>query len=299
MSAMTRILCAALLFAATAQAADNSSREASRHFQRGVELYNDGDFRGALVEFKKANEVWPRANVLYDIGQTQYQLLDYAGALSTMNRYLAETGPNAAHRAEVEATVETLRGRVGSVLVTTEVSGCEVTVDGEPAGTTPVQHAIQVSVGLRKITASCHGRPSVTRSVEVSAGERLDVELRIPAPLVARVAAPATRGPDGPPSKAGLIASWTTTSLLIAGTVAVGASTLAQQSRLESMKGSYPIERSTLDKQASLVGGLSIASDVIGACALVAAGVSTWVTVKYRKESNKRRVAWIPGGITF
>src|SRR3954447_13314049 len=137
-----RTLLAAILvlaFALPARAADNASRDAAKHFQRGVDLYNDGDFRGALVEFKKAYDTWPRANVLYDIGQTQFQLMDYAGALNTMNRYLAETGPGAAHRSEVESTVEVLRGRVGRVLLTTEVAGCEVTVDDQPAGTTPVQ----------------------------------------------------------------------------------------------------------------------------------------------------------------
>src|SRR5512138_3708485 len=108
-------------------AGDNASRDAAKHFQRGVDLYNDGDFRGALVEFKKAYSVWPRANVLYDIGQTEYQLLDYASALRTMERYLAETGANAPHRAEVEASVEVLRQRVGRVLLTSE-SACEVSI---------------------------------------------------------------------------------------------------------------------------------------------------------------------------
>ena len=37
-------------------------------------------------------------------------------ALKTMERYLAETGTNAPHRAEVETTVEVLRGRVGRVV---------------------------------------------------------------------------------------------------------------------------------------------------------------------------------------
>src|SRR5215813_3558282 len=105
---------------APARANDSVSREAGKHFQRGVDLYNDGDFRGALVEFKKAYGTWPRANVLYDIGQTEYQLLDYAGALKTMERYLAETGPSAPHRGEVESTVEVLRGRVGRILLTTD-----------------------------------------------------------------------------------------------------------------------------------------------------------------------------------
>src|SRR6476659_10093471 len=116
-----------LLAAAPARANDAVTREAGKHFQRGVDLYNDGDFRGALVEFKKAYATWPRANVLYDIGQTEYQLLDYASALKTMERYLAETGPNAAHRAEVESTVEILIGRVGSLalVLDADAAGCE------------------------------------------------------------------------------------------------------------------------------------------------------------------------------
>src|SRR5437588_2053229 len=120
----TLVLALSLAAAGPAAAAGDNSRDAAKHFQRGVDLYNDGDFRGALVEFKKAYSVWPRANVLYDIGQTEYQLLDYASALKTMERYLAETGPNAAHRGEVESTVEVLRGRVGRVLLTTDGGAC-------------------------------------------------------------------------------------------------------------------------------------------------------------------------------
>src|SRR5256885_16070504 len=115
------VLALSLAVAGTASAAaGDNSRDAAKHFQRGVDLYNDGDFRGALVEFKKAYGLWPRANVLYDVGQTEYQLLDYASALRTMERYLAETGSNAPHRAEVEASLEVLRGRVGRVLLTTD-----------------------------------------------------------------------------------------------------------------------------------------------------------------------------------
>jgi PEGA domain len=289
-----------VMFLATAALAnENPTHEAGRHFQRGVDLYNDGDFRGALVEFKKAYDTWPRANVLYDIGQTQFQLMDYAGALTTMNRYLAETGPTAAHRAEVEGTVEVLRGRVGRVLVTTEVVGCDVTVDDQAQGTTPVQQAILVSIGLRRVTVSCAGRPAISRTVEVSAGERVEVELKVPPPLVARVASPSAAKVEGPPSKAGMAAGWTTTGLLLVGTVAVGSSALVQESHLQSLRNSYPTTRAALDKQANLVQSLSIAADVIGAATLVAAAVSTWATVKYRKEGSRRRVAWSPTGVTF
>src|SRR5207253_1725396 len=110
----------------------------------GVELYNEGDFRGALVEFKRAYTLLPRANVLYDIGQTEYQLQEYAPALRTLERFLAETGPNAAHRAEVEETVDVLRGRVGRIALTADHGECEVTVDDQPAGTTPLAQPVLV-----------------------------------------------------------------------------------------------------------------------------------------------------------
>src|SRR5947209_7085814 len=131
-----RIIFAALLILATttlARAADNPSREAAKHFQRGVDLYNDGDFRGALVEFKRAYTTWPRSNVLYDIGQTEFQLLEYAAALRSMERYLAETGPNAAHRSEVETTVEVLRGRVGIKLPPPPIAALRTVVPPPPA----------------------------------------------------------------------------------------------------------------------------------------------------------------------
>jgi hypothetical protein len=288
------ILC---FFAMPASASDSATKEAGKHFQRGVDLYNDGDFRGALVEFKKAYETWPRANVLYDIGQTQFQLLDYAGALTTMNRYLAETGAGAPHRAEVETTVETLRGRVGRIAVTTE-SGCDVLVDDEPAGTSPLMQSLLVSIGPRRVTVKCQERPAVSRQIEVTAGDRLEVEIKVPAPMATR-SAQVAKHIEGPPSKVGWIAGWTVTGLLVVGTVAVGSSTLVAADRLAQLKDSYPVQRATLDRQATLVNGLSIASDVIGACALVSAALSTWATVKYKREASPKRFAFTANGVSF
>ncbi len=297
---MTRLLIVLCVFlAGTTSAVADPSRDASRHFQRGVELYNDGDFRGALVEFKKAYEIWPRANVLYDIGQTQYQLLDYAAALGTMSRYLAETGANAAHHTEVEGTVEILRGRVGRVVIVTDGAGCEVSVDEQPSGTAPLIQPLVVSIGLRRIAVACAGRTTASRQVEVAAGDRVEVEIKVPPPTVARVTAGVKPPPvDSRPTRSPLLGGWAVTGLLAAGTIAVGSATLVEESRLNRLKSSYPVTRPTLDHQASLVSGLSVAADVIGAGALVAAAVSTWLTVKYKRE-QKPRLAWNGAAISF
>jgi hypothetical protein len=283
---MKSLLVMLALAAAIPARAESGSRDAGKHFQRGVDLYNDGDFRGALVEFKKAYETWPRANVLYDIGQTQYQLLDYAGSLATMSRYLAETGPTAVHRAEVETTVEILRQRVGRVALTT-ASGCEVSIDDQPAGSTPLLSPLVVSVGLRRFTVTCAGRPVVTRQAEVAAGERFELEIKVPAPLVQHTPAVlAAAKSERKPTRAGMVAGWTASALLVTATIASGASTLVEASHLDQLRGSYPVTRPDLDRRANLVSGLSIASDVMGACAVVAVGLSTYLTVKYRKETR-------------
>ena len=276
---------------ASARAAEsNASRDAGKHFQRGVDLYNDGDFRGALVEFKKAYATWPRANVLYDIGQTEYQLLDYASALKTMERYLAETGPNAAHRGEVESTVEVLRGRVGRVLLTTDGGACDVTIDDQPAGTTPLDGPLLVSVGPRKLGLSCTGGRAVSRRVEVAAGETARVDMKVPpAPIAAvRAAMNGDATHDAAPSRPGksFVTGWIITGVLVAATVAMGTATLVEQSKLSTMRDTFPATKADLDRQSSLTTGLAISSDVLGVASLAAAGVATYLTIKY--ERGKR-----------
>jgi hypothetical protein len=288
------VLALVLASATPAVAAENQTREAGKHFQRGVDLYTDGDFRGALVEFKKAYATWPRANVLYDIGQTEYQLLDYAAALKTMERYLAETGPNAAHRTEVESTVEILRGRVGKIVLTADAADCEVSVDEQPVGTTPLAGPILVSVGPRRITVACQGRPSVSRRIELVAGELSRLDLKVPPPTVAAVRMAATPAPkvDQGPTKTGMALGWTMSAILVAATIGTGAATLVEQNRLNDLKASYPVQRDQLDREAQLTTGLAISSDVIGVAALVAIGASTWVTVKYLKSQKKVRLGF-------
>jgi hypothetical protein len=284
----TLVLVLSLVAAAPPAAAGDNSREAAKHFQRGVDLYNDGDFRGALVEFKKAYTVWPRANVLYDIGQTEYQLLDYASALKTMERYLAETGANAPHRQEVESSVEVLRGRVGRIILTSDPA-CDVTVDDQPAGTTPLDGPILVSVGPRKLSITCAGPRNASKRVEVSAGETLRVELRAPNTPIAAVRA-AMNGPahDNKPQNLAksFATGWIVSGVLVAGTIAMGSAALVEQNKLSSMRNTFPANKNDLDRQSTLTTGLAITADILGAASIAAVGVSTYLTIKYERTKH-------------
>src|SRR6185503_12531419 len=114
--------------------ADVPAKEASKHFQRGAALYGEADYRAALVEFRRAYEIAPNPAVLYNIGQTYYQLQNYAAALVALGRYLTEAGSGAAHRREVEQTIDTLQTRVGKVAISTTAPGIDITVDDELIG---------------------------------------------------------------------------------------------------------------------------------------------------------------------
>jgi hypothetical protein len=148
---------------AHAQANASAVAEAGKHFQRGVTMFSEADYRAALVEFRRAYELAPNATVLYNIGQTYYQLQNYAAALVALGRYLTESGASAPHRREVEQTIDTLQTRVGKVAISTTTPGCDITVDDELVGKTPLDEPVLVSIGRRKITALRDGRVAETR----------------------------------------------------------------------------------------------------------------------------------------
>jgi tetratricopeptide (TPR) repeat protein len=286
---------------------EGTAREASKHFQRGVDLYNEGDFRGALVEFKKAHNVLPRAGVLYNIGQTEYQLQEYAQALRTLERFLGETGPNAAHRAEVEETVEVLRGRVGKIALTSDRVDCEVTVDDQVAGTTPLAQPVQVSIGRRRLALVCGGRARATREVDVAAGELVRVELRSgssaagPAPAAAAppvVMAHETPPPPPPRISPGTVSgAWIVTAGLAAATVGVYVTAIVEARQLDNLRGSYPIDTQQLDDKRTLTSRLALAGDVLAVSTALAAGISAYLGWSAREE-RAAHLAVGPGGLS-
>ena len=75
-----------------ASADTDGKQAAGEHFQRGVDLYNGGDYRAALIAFQRAYEIAPNFGVLYNLGQASAELKDYVSALDAFERYLKEGG---------------------------------------------------------------------------------------------------------------------------------------------------------------------------------------------------------------
>jgi tetratricopeptide (TPR) repeat protein len=270
-------------------------KEAAKHFHRGVTLYNEADYRGALIEFKRAYEIAPNASVLYNVGETYFQLQNYAAALSVLERYLNEAGATAPHRREVEQTLETLRTRVGNVQITTNVPDCEITVDDDLIGKTPLKAPVVASVGRRKITAMHTGRAPETRFVEVSAGDTTEIALSL-TELARPAAGPAVAAP-GEAGGVNLVkVGWITTGALAAGTVATGIWAYVASRQLDDARHKYPANGADLDSKSSRASTLALVADVVGAATLVAGAVTLKLTLS-RSSSHEVHVAVVPGGI--
>jgi tetratricopeptide (TPR) repeat protein len=271
-----------------------SAREAGKHFQRGVTLYNEADYRAALVEFQRAYDIAPNAAVLYNIGQTYFQLQNYAAALTTLQRYLSEAETNASHRAEVEQTVDTLQSRVGKIAITASTPNCEIAVDDEPVGKTPLRDPVLVSVGRRKVTATCSDRAAETRFVAVVAGDTVPLTLALSDTGTAPAAPPSKAPPE--PSNPYVTWGWVTTGVLGAGAITTGVFAYLASRDLKDARstlGSTPVD---LDAKANKVKRLSLAADLLGVATVIAGGITLKLTLSQSK-SHEVHVAVVPNGL--
>jgi hypothetical protein len=298
---------AALLIAAPAHADPPTAAQVQAaivHFDRGVALYTDSDYHGALVEFRRAYDTAPNAAVLYNIGETYYQLQNYAAALTTFTRYLSDAGEAAAHRREVEQTLATLEARVGKLAITTNVGDCEVAIDDVPAGRTPLAEPIVVSVGTRKITVSHAGRPSETREVDVAAGDVVPVAIALSEPVVAAavVAPPVVVAALPPPpldnSHRVIVAGWVTTGGLAALAIGTGVTAIVSAHQLSELRDEFPVSKERLDDKASRVHLFSVIADVSGVLAAVAGGLTLTVQLTHSR-AHEAHVALGPGGVVI
>jgi hypothetical protein len=290
------MLTATCLGASAARADD--PRQASKHFQRGVALYGEADYRAALVEFKRAYSLAPNPAVLYNVGETQFQLQDYAGALTTFEHFLAEAGSGDGRRAEVEGNLDVLRARVGRVTVTTVPPGADLTIDDQPSGRTPIERAILVSVGHRKVVATMNGRPAVTRWVDVAADDNVTVTLQLPdppetAPPPEPRTLPALPPVDGAGASHGgatlRVLGWTTTGALAAGAVAFGVLAVRQSHELDTERSTFPASAPALSHDASLTTTYSAVADGLAVGAIVIGGATLLATLLSHPQGSSTR----------
>ncbi len=253
------------------------------HFKRGIELYQETDFTGALIEFRRAYEIDPRFQALYNIGETYFQLQDYANALRTLEKYLKDGGAQVppARRDDVQREIEKLRTRVASLELTTNLPDVDVSVDDVPVGKTPFAAPLMLSAGRRKVVASLPNRPPVTQILELAGGDTKRLALTMPEP--------SSLPPSGPSAR--VVVPWVITGVLGAGAIVTGSLALSSESDTNTKLATYPnpnpaATSSAISSAHSKTAALGVTTDVLLGATVLAAALSIYFTVSARGASD-------------
>ncbi len=286
------------------EAAAEDLDAAMAHFKQGIALYEEGDYSAALFEFERAYEVKPDYRLLYNIGATALELKDYAAAQGALARYLEGGGDEieASRRAEVQAQLKRLEGRVGTVRVDCNVRGALIRVDGSEVGTTPLPEPLVLNLGLHTVEATAAGsyQPFSTE-VQVAGGSTSTLEIEFESTVAPEVAPPPRDvSSDVRPSRASKLRIATfvgvgVTAAAGVGLAVAGSLALRAEDDLQSELARFPAEEPRLDDARDRRGRLATTSDaMIGVTAVFAAvtiglGIAT-VVAKRRANNTTARV---------
>ena len=291
-SALTVVLVGALV-ASTAAAQPG---EAPAHYQRALELYQEQDFAGALVEFRRAHELAPSYKMLFNIGQVCFQLNDYACAMHSFESYLKEGGSavSTERRAEVEKDLQKLRLRVGKLEIVTNVPGVEIVIDDVSVGKTPLAAPVIVSTGKRRVVGSHEGYAPVSRVVEVAGTDSSRIELTFANASAAAAAGQRTASRWNTVSWVGLgLTAAFAVGAGVTGAIALDAENDREKQRYADGRGPSDAMRSTSDRAATF----SVLSDVgLGLSIATLAGTLIYTFVHTPKQLEAARVGFTLDG---
>ncbi|HEY0467484.1 MAG TPA: PEGA domain-containing protein [Polyangiaceae bacterium] len=263
-------------------------KEAGERYARGLALYGDGEFLLALVEFERAYQLSNNYKVLYNIGQVRIQLGRYAKAKEALEDYLKAGGANlSAERSQaVNKDLATLAERTASLNVVTSEVGADISLDGKVIGTSPLTAPLVVDAGEHNLVLHKSGFYHAAQSVTLAGHDQLElkVELKpIPVATQNKVEGPVLLAPSKP-ARTAMWASWAATGALAVTAGVTGYFGISKANDLETMRTSYPVTQSELDKTKSQAQTLLTVSTVATGLAVAAGGVALYFTLKHPAE---------------
>jgi len=288
----------------------DASAKARGSFQRGLELFDERDLDGAMVEFRRAYELAKSYRILFNLGQVAAEKHDYAAALEFFGRYLKEGAgliPEERLRS-VEEEMAKFRQRVGQIEVTVAAKDAEVLVDDESAGWAPLAAPLTVNIGRRRVAIRTKEGASDLMFVDVPGGERVQVEFKqVPVGRTKRVSsvAPASlsqgrpslgeidvtappanrvRGSEG--MSTGTWLAWTMTGLCAAGAVVSGILAYRWEQDLRNQRDAFPVTQQALADQRTKVRTAGWMTDGLMAGTAVFAAISLTLTFRGSHDSS-------------
>jgi tetratricopeptide (TPR) repeat protein len=264
--------------AARADSTADARAEAKKHYDRAMELNEDGQVAEAVIELKRCYDLSPHHTVLYNLGQAYITLAKPVEAVAALQRYLDEGGKDIkpARRAEVEQEIARQKTRIATLEIRGLPDGAVVTIDGDDVGKVPLVAPLRVGVGKHVVAATAAGYEPGEEKIEIAGEDRKVVDLKLvprpaqpfpaaaPAPVPASVPAPA-------PNMLSTSATWAQP---------------APGTSLAPPQGDVAVSAERWKWSSLRIGGIVAAS--VGAAGLVTGGILWEVAKDKNSEANNQ-----------
>jgi hypothetical protein len=226
--------------------------EAEAAIRHGVELRKTGEDEAALGEFKRAYGLVPSPRAAAQMGMAEQSLGRWPDAEVHLAEAIGSKGDAWVdkNRGVLEASLRTVRSRVGRLHIAGDPPGAEIAVDGKPQGKLPVEEPLRLLPGTARVEVRAPGYAPFVMSVSVPAGQvtevavKLERERGIPTPDPSAADGPEIHQPGPQPvAVGGGPPSWVPTTRLVTSiatgvAVAAGITWLAlRESQLSDFNG--------------------------------------------------------------
>lgn len=261
--------------ASTGPSNEQPGEEASTRFKRGLQLFDEGDYTLALVEFERAYQLAPNYRALYNIALVNVQLGRYADATRTFEQYLHDGGAAIpqTRRDEVGKTLQELKLRTAVVEISSNVPIAEVSLDGKPVEAARLHGPMLIDAGEHTLRATAPGYTAAYRTVTLAGADRIAVRLLLVA-IPEKQAVPQERG------RTVFWPGFVATGVLATGAIVTGAVMLDARSRLTTLQNTPDSSAAQRTSDAKEVNNTALAADIMTGLAIATGAVSLYLSLR-------------------
>lgn len=266
-----------------------TAAEAAQRYDRGLELYSEGELKLAVIEFERAYQLIADYRTLYNIGQVYIQLGRYARAHQALETYL-ELGAGAVpqeRREAVERDLRMLGTRVAQLSVELNIDGASVAVDGTTVGVSPLPGPLLVDAGAHEVTAKLSGYQSDAAQLTLAGQDTRQLTLALhPIPKTTPQVIVNRPIPEAESSTSTWKwATWTTAGVLAVGSGVTALLGAGAATDLDDKRTSLEVSRAELDSASRRAQTLLGVADVLGALAILSGGTALYITLSDEEGS--------------
>ena len=159
--------------------AELNKAQAAQRFDRGLQLFNEGDNAGALAEFKQTYALMPNPIVLFNIGLVYAAMSRPVDAVDALTPVIDSATLSAEQRERAQKTLADQQQRIARVSVTTVPAGARIDVDGVEIASTPLTGPLRVAEGSHVIGAVAEGYAHARKEIIVAGNADASVSFEL------------------------------------------------------------------------------------------------------------------------